>query len=150
MMNKLFAISKTVADPFPAIMLQVVELVPLEILLDDRLHNARRRSFMLCISYDSGTQKWVAVIDTSECFAQAIERIRCGFLDAEHQVVVHDAGSLCRTLEYAGLEVRAGVGVFDLIRCDFALTGDLVHDLARSCCGGRRRDCHGWYCKNHR
>jgi hypothetical protein len=30
--------------------------------------------------------------------------------------------------------VSAGVGVFDLIQCDFALVRDLLHDLARSCC----------------
>jgi hypothetical protein len=65
MMNKLFAILKAMADPFSAIALKVVELVPLEILFDDRLHNPRRRGFMFCVPYDSGTQNWVAVIDTS-------------------------------------------------------------------------------------
>ena len=99
MVNEFFAISKTVADPFSAIVLKVVELVPMKILSDDRLHGARRRGFMFCVPYDSGTQNWVAVIDTSERFGEAIERIRRGFVDAEDEVEVRYAGSLCRTIE---------------------------------------------------
>ena len=99
MVNEFFAISKTVADPFSAIVLKVVELVPLETLSNDRLNNARLRIFVFSVPYDSGTQDRVAVIDTSERFGEAIERIRRGFIDAEDEVEVRYAGSFRRTIE---------------------------------------------------
>lgn len=116
MVHELLAILETVTDPFSAIELKVIELEPLEILFDDSLYNARCRSFRICELYDPGTQERIAVISTSEGFCEAFKRIRRGFLDVEHEIEVRDAGGFPRTLKCVNLEVRAWVGILDLIR----------------------------------